>query len=204
MMKLYYSTASPFARKARVVARETGLDARIEEVVTTVSPVKANVELGRDNPVMKVPTLALDDGTALFDSPVICEYLDGLHSGRKLFPPAGKARWNALRLQAAGDGILDAGILCRYETVLRPEPLRWADWIAGQTEKWHAGLDFLERSAGDLEGEPTIGGITAGCVLGWLDFRFGDDDWRSGRPNLARWYERFAARPSMQATIPYA
>jgi len=203
-MKLYMSTASPFARKVRVVARETGLDARIEEIPVTVSPVKANAELARANPVMKVPTLALDDGTALFDSPVICEYLDSLHSGRKLFPPAGQARWAALRLQAAGDAILDAGILSRYEMVLRPEPLRWTDWIAGQKEKWHTGLDFFERNAAGLEGEPTIGGITVGCALGWLDFRWGDDDWRKGRPNLARWYEGFAARPSMQATIPRA
>jgi glutathione S-transferase len=203
-MKLYISPQSPFARKARVVARETGLAARIEEVLATVSPVKPNAEVGRSNPLMKVPTLVLDDGSALFDSPVICEYLDSLHAGRKLFPPVGDARWMALRFQAVGDGILDAGILTRYETILRPKELQWADWKSGQREKWHAGLDLLERDAAALAGEPTIGSITAACALGWLDFRYGDEDWRPSRPALARWYEGFAARPSMRATAPVA
>jgi len=203
-MKLYISLASPFARKARVVARETGLASRIEEVIAAVSPVKANVEVGRSNPLMKVPVLVLDDGTALFDSPVICEYLDSLHSGRKLFPSSGDARWTALKLQAVGDGILDAGILTRYETVLRPQELQWADWMKGQREKWHTALDFLEQSAAVLAGEPTIGSITAACALGWLDFRYGDDDWRPSRPALARWYETFSARESMRATVPVA
>jgi glutathione S-transferase len=201
-MKLYISPQSPFARKVRVVARETGLAPRIEEVLAAVSPVKANADVGRSNPLMKVPTLVRDDGTALFDSPVICEYLDSLHTGRKFFPPSGDARWAALRLQAVGDGILDAGILSRYETILRPEALRWADWIAGQREKWHGGLDFLEREAGALAGEPTIGSVTVGCTLSWLDFRYGDDNWRAGRPALARWYEGFAARDSLRATAP--
>ena len=203
-MKLYISPQSPFARKARVVARETGLATRIEEVLAAVSPVKANAEVGRANPLMKVPTLVLDDGSALFDSPVICEYLDSLHAGRKLFPPPGNARWTALRFQAVGDGILDAGILTRYETILRPKELQWADWIGGQREKWHAGLDLLERDAAALAGEPTIGSITAACALGWLDFRYGDDDWRASRPALARWYEGFSARESMRATAPVA
>jgi len=203
-MKLHYSPPSPFARKVRVFARETGLDKRIEEVATAVSPVKANTELAPANPLMKVPTLVLDDGTALFDSPVICEYLDSQHSGRKLFPPAGPARWAALRLQATGDGILDAGILSRYEMVLRPKELQWRDWIDGQKGKWREGLDLFERHAGELEGEPTIGSITAACVLGWLDFRWADDDWRGKRPKLARWYEQFSGRPSMKATIPVA
>ena len=203
-MKLYISPMSPFARKVRVVARETGPAARIEEVPAVVSPVKTNAEVGRANPLMKVPTLVLDDGSALFDSPVICEYLDSLHAGRKLFPAAGEERWTALKLQAVGDGILEAGVLTRYETVLRPKALQWPDWIAGQQERWHAGLDLLERSAAALAGEPTIGSITAACALGYLDFRYGDDDWRASRPALARWYEAFAARESMRATVPVA
>jgi glutathione S-transferase len=203
-MKLYISPQSPFARKVRVVVRETGLAARIEEVAATVSPIKANAEVGRSNPLMKIPTLVLDDGAALFDSPVICEYLDSLHGGRKLFPAAGPARWTALKLQAVGDGILDAGILTRYETVLRPPELQWADWKAGQREKGQAGLDLLERESAALAGEPTIGSITAACALGWLDFRYGDEDWRPSRPALARWYEGFAARPSLRATAPVA
>ncbi len=203
-MKLYISPQSPFARKARVVARETSLAPRVEEVLATVSPIQPNADVRRANPLMKVPTLVLDDGTALFDSPVICEYLDSLHSGKKLFPASGEARWTALTIQAAADGILDAGILTRYETMLRPKELQWADWLNGQREKWHGGLDFLDRKSRSLEGEPTIGSITAACVLGWLDFRYGDDNWRVGRPALARWYEGFAARESMKATAPVA
>lgn len=203
-MKLYISPISPFARKVRILAHETGLAARIEEIPATVSPVKANAEVGRANPLMKVPTLVLDDGSTLFDSPVICEYLDSLHAGRKLFPPAGEARWTALKLQAVGDGILEAAVLARYETALRPRELQWSDWINGQRGKWLAGLDLLERNAAALAGEPTIGSITAGCVLGYLDFRYGDEDWRPSRPALARWYEGFAARPSMRATAPVA
>ena len=203
-MKLYLSPLSPFARKVRVLARETGLAARIEEVPAVVSPVKANADVGRANPLMKVPTLVLDDGSTLFDSPVICEYLDSLHAGRKLFPVAGEARWTALKLQAVGDGILEAAVLVRYETALRPKELQWADWIRGQREKWHAGLDLLERSVGAFAGELTIGSVTAGCALGYLDFRYGDDDWRGSRPALARWYEGFSGRESMRATAPVA
>ena len=106
-MKLFFNMASPFVRKVRVFARETGLDGKIEEVVTMVSPVQENAGLAQANPLKKIPALVLDDGSAVFDSPVICEYLDSLHSGRKLFPAAGPARWTALKLQATGDGILD-------------------------------------------------------------------------------------------------
>ena len=187
-----------------MVARETGLNPRIEEVLTMVSPIQGNADLAQANPLVKIPTLATDDGTVLYDSPVICEYLDGLHAGRKLFPASGSARWTALMLQATGDGILDAGILCRYEEVIRPKDFQWAVWIAGQKAKWHGGLDLLERNIGELAGDLTIGGITIGCALGWLDFRYGNDNWRSKRPKLARWYEQFSARPSMQATMPRA
>src|SRR5215203_5755628 len=102
-MKLFFNMASPFVRKVRVFARETGLDNRIEEIATGVSPVQENADLANANPLVKIPALVLDDGTTLFDSPVICEYLDSLHAGRKLFPAAGPARWTALRLQATGD-----------------------------------------------------------------------------------------------------
>ena len=203
-MKLFFNAASPYVRKVRVCAREAGLDGKIEEIVTMVSPVQENASLSQANPLAKIPALVLDDGTALFDSPVICEYLDSLHSGRKLFPATGPARWTALRLQATGDGILDAGILCRYELAVRPKEFQWAGWVAGQKMKWRGGLDLLEREAGTLDGEPTIGSIAIGCTLGWLDFRYGDDDWRKNRPQLARWYEKFSARPSMQSTVPSA
>ena len=203
-MKLFFNHASPFVRKVRVFARETGLDGKIEEVTTMVSPVQENADLAQANPLKKIPALVLDDGTTVFDSPVICEYLDSVHTGRKLFPASGPARWAALKLQATGDGILDAGVLCRYEMAIRPKEFQWAGWIAGQKTKWNGGLDLLEKEAGTLDGEPTIGGITVACALGWLDFRYGDDEWRKGRPKLAGWFEKFSARPSMQATMPKA
>jgi glutathione S-transferase len=142
-----------------------------------------------------------DDGQALFDSRVICEYLDSRHDRPKLFP-AGPARWPALRRQAQADGILDAGILARYETVLRPEERRWPDWIEGQKAKIARALDALEGEAEGFGDAVDIGTIAVGCALGWLDFRYAADDWRAGRPALAAWFERFAKRPSMAATVP--
>src|SRR5262249_40526599 len=127
-MKLRWSPASPYVRKVMVAAIETGLEGRIEKVPTKVGPVIENPELSRENPLIKIPSLVTDDGITLYDSPVICEYLDSQHQGAKLFPPAGPARWHALRQLALGDGILDAALLARYENTLRPEALRWKDW----------------------------------------------------------------------------
>jgi glutathione S-transferase len=170
-------------------------------VPTTVTPIQANERLAPENPLMKVPSLVTDDGQALFDSPVICEYLDSLAGGGKLFPAAGAAQRAALRQQALGDGILDALILCRYET-LRPEDKRWAGWTDGQMKKAHQGLAATERE--DLSGPRTIGEVTIGCMLGYLDFRFPDDGWRRRHPKLAAWYEAAEKLPSMQATKPPA
>jgi glutathione S-transferase len=143
-MKLRHTPRSPFVRKVLVVAHEQGLAGRIELVPTSLSPLQGNDALALENPLMKVPSLATDDGQTLFDSPVICEYLDEMASGRKLFPPAGPARWSALRQQALGDGILDAIILCAYETA-RPEDKRWDGWTNGQMRKAHQGLAAAER-----------------------------------------------------------
>ncbi|HVH78364.1 MAG TPA: glutathione S-transferase [Stellaceae bacterium] len=198
-MKLRHNPASPFVRKVMVVAHELGLAGKIELLDTTVSPVDANATLAGENPLMKIPALVTDDGEVLFDSPVICEYLDSLAGGGKLFPAPGKARWAALRQQALGDGILDALILCRYEIAARPEDKRFAGWTDGQMSKAHQGLSALEKE--DLSGH-TIGTITAGCTLGYLDFRFPSDGWRSRHPKLTEWYKTVEALPSMQATRP--
>jgi glutathione S-transferase len=199
-MKLRFSAASPYVRKVMVVAHETGLAGRIEIVPTNVWAPDSDV--GKDNPLGKVPALIADDGTALFDSPVICEYLDTL-SGGKLFPAAGVARWQALKLQALADGMLDAAILRRLESQ-RPAALQSKDWMARQANVVQRGLDLAERSAADWSATFGIGPIAIGCAVGWLDFRFGHEDWRPGRPKLAAWYERFVKRPSMQATMPQA
>jgi len=200
-VKLRFSPASPFVRKVTVVALETGLDARVERVPASVAPTKPNPDIQKDNPLAKVPALVLDNGETLYDSPVICEYLDSLHGGAKMFPAAGAARWTALRRQALGDGILDAAVLTRYESI-RPDPYKWQEWMDGQMAKVQGALAAFEAEAGALGATLDIGTITLGCALGYLDFRFADLGWRKSFPKLAAWYEGFAARPSMKATVP--
>ena len=201
-MRLWFNPASPFARKVRVVARETGLAERIEEISIAVSPVKPHADLARANPLGKIPALTTPDLGTLYDSAVICEYLDSLRPGTALFPAAGPDRWRALRLQALGDGILEASVLMRYETAVRPESFQWNDWIAGQMTKVRGGLDGLEQECPGWGERFAIGQITAACVLGYLDFRFPQEAWRGPRQALARWYERTAQRPSLKATVP--
>jgi glutathione S-transferase len=202
-MKLRYSPTSPYVRKVMVVALETGLAERIERIPTTVVPTKRNDDVARVNPLVKVPALTTDDGLVLYDSPVICDYLDTLHSGTKLFPASGKARWLALRQQALGDGILDAAILGRYE-VLRPQELQWSDWIDAQLRKVRGALGALEIEveAGELGGPLSIGQITVACALGYLDFRYATEEWRSRHRRLAAWFDEFSKRKSIELTAP--
>ena len=202
-MRMHVNAASPFARKARIVARESALNDRLEEIETAVSPVSPNAALAASNPLVKIPALVLDDGTTLYDSRVVCEYLDSIGGG-SLFPAAGPERWEALRLQALCDGILDAAVLTRYESAVRPEALRWSDWIAGQRRKIDGGLAALEASRGAWGERFAIGQIGAACVLGYLDFRFPDIGWRAAHPKLGRWFETVSARKSVQETRPPA
>lgn len=201
-MKLRVNKASPFARKARILAREAGLAARIEEVETSVSPVAPNEDLARQNPLVKIPALVTDGGEVFYDSAVVCEYLDTLHDGRKLFPSAGPNRFAALRRQALTDGMLEAAVLCRYESAVRPEALRWKDWIEGQKRKVFGGLAALEAEAASWAGDFDIGHIGAACALGYLDFRFPEWNWRAGHPRLTAWYEKASRRPSVTETAP--
>jgi len=203
-MRARINPASPFARKVRIVTRELNLTGRIEEIETSVSPVAPNSDLARANPLMKIPALILDDGTTLYDSRVICEYLDSLGAAPHLFPAAGIERWNALRLQALCDGILDAAVNTRYESAVRPEALRWKDWIAGQRAKIDGGVEALDREQPGWGQSFGIGQIGAACVLGYLDFRYPDIDWRAGNPRLKGWYEEVSKRPSVRDTIPKA
>ena len=202
-MRMRINPASPFARKVRIVAREAGLAQRPEEIDTAVSPVTPNADLAGANPLVKIPALVLDDGSALYDSRVIAEYLDSLGSAR-LFPAPGAERWNALRLQALCDGILDAAVLTRYETAVRPQPLQWKDWIAGQRRKIDGGLAALEREQGAWRDRFGIGQIAAACVLGYLDFRYPDIDWRASHPGLKAWFARVSERSSVRDTMPPA
>ena len=200
-MKLRYSPTSPYVRKVMVAAIEVGLEGQIEVVPT--DPWDPETDLPDDNPLGKVPTLVTEDGMTIVDSSVISEYLDSLHDGRPLFPPAGEARWLALRWQVLGDGILDACQLRRVEDKFREKHMQSADWIARQKRTVERALAALEREASAIgQGPVTIGHISVGCALGYLDLRFPQDDWRTTHPALAAWYADFAQRPSMAATAP--
>ncbi len=202
-MKLFTNPASPFGRKVKVAALERGLFDRLELADVQTSAVAPDRALLGASPLGKIPCLVLEDGTALYDSRVIAEYLDSLHGGPPLFPAEGGRRWRALRLQALGDGVADAAVLARYETALRPEPLRWREWLEGQFTKVRLALDRLEGEAGELPADPDIGAVAVACALGYLDFRHAAAlGWREGRPGLAAWFEAFAARPSMRRTAP--
>lgn len=200
-MKLLFSPLSPFARKVRIVAAENGLADRIELVTAAAHPVERSGALGAVNPLAKIPTLVLEDGTALYDSRVIAEYLDVL-GGKGLLPASGPARWKALTLQAMADGIADAALLARYETAVREEGQRHAGWLAGQMAKVTAGLDEAARQAPGLGTTPDLGTVALGCALGYLDLRFPDLGWRQGRETLAAWFEALSARPSFRDTAP--
>ena len=199
-MKLHASTTSPFARKVNVVALETGLAERIQKIPAAAHPVNRSAALVAVNPLGQVPVLETDDGVVLYDSRVICEYLDTL-AGAAIFP-AGAARWRALRDQSLADGLLDAAILVRYETAVRPPEFLWESWRGGQWDKVVCSLDSFEADAGGLGQRVDIGTITLGCALGYLDFRYAASAWRDGRPRLAAWFARFSERPSMVATKP--
>jgi glutathione S-transferase len=202
-MRLTWSTNSPFVRKIVVFGLETGLDERIERVPTKTMPTTPCADLSQHNPLTKMPSMQLDDGEWLYDSRVICEYLDTLHGRAPLVPAQGATRFSVLRMQALGDGILDAGILCRYEG-LRPAEFRWPTWVDSQLGKVRRALDVLEREQALLGAEELhLGQIAVACALGWLDFRGVAGDFRANHPFLARWYETFSSRPSMRATVPY-
>jgi len=197
-VKIFYAAPSPFVRKCLVTAHELGLRERIELAPAAAHPVNRDPTVVASNPLGKIPTLVTDEGVALYDSRVICEYLNELGGGR-LVPATGPARWRVLTDQALADGIMDAAILIRYESAVRPESLRWNDWIGGQMEKVGSGLAEFERRAADLAGRVDLGTIALGCALGYLDFRFAPLAWRGRHPHVGRWLEGFARRESMLA-----
>ncbi len=199
-MKLHWSPRSPFVRKVMIVAHERGLIDRLNCVRTVAAMTTPHAELMRDNPLSKIPTLVLDDGTVLYDSPVICEYLDALDSKPQLFPIEREPRMRALRRQALGDGFLDLLVLARNER-LREQPSQLH--LTSAAVRTAAVLDSLEPEAGALAASAfDIGHIAIGCALSYLDFRFADQDWRKDHPRLASWHAGFAARPSVEATRP--
>jgi glutathione S-transferase len=203
-MKLYVTSTSPYVRKVLVTAHELGLAHRIEPVTRRPSPLKADPVLSAVNPLNKIPALVLDDGTVLYDSPVICEYLQSLAPSVTVIPASGPDRFHVLRTQALADGILDASVLVFYERRDRPKAMQWADWLDGQTQKANAGLDALEREASRIHLGPTLdlGVIAMGVTLDWLSFRAPLGDIFATRPNLRALAEELARRPCMETTAP--
>jgi len=196
-MKLAYSPASPYVRKVTACAIARGLNDKIERLkIGTVDPA-----LLQFNPLSKVPTLITDDGLCLYDSPVICEYLDSVGTAPKLFPPIGPARWKALQQEALADGILDAAQPRRREISL-PQDEGRKSYIALQQGKVARAADLLEKEAGSLGMLATIGEITIGCALGYLDFRFANEPWRPGHPKLEAWYAKVVKLPPLAETMP--
>lgn len=201
-MKLYYTPTSPFVRKVLVVAHELGLADRIETVFLRPTPTQADPTLSRSNPLNKIPALVLDDGSALYDSPVICAYLESL-AGSSLTPASGPERWRVLRQQALCDGVLDAAILVFYERANRPAELHWAPWLDGQAQKARQGLAALEAEVASFPEHIDLAQVCAGVTLGWLEFRAPLGPLREDHPRLFAWYDRFRERPSMTATEPH-
>lgn len=196
MMILRYSPASPYARKIRIAAELLGLADRIE--IAAASTADPSDSLRMQNPLGKIPTLVLDDGSSLYDSRVIAEYLDHLAGGGKIIPHEPAPRLEALRLQALGDGMNDAALLIRYEAFTRPEALRHAETIELQQGKIDRALAMLE--AAPPSGRVDIGRIAIACALGYLDLRF-DGAWRNAHPRLVAWLADFAAKvPAFEAT----
>ena len=199
-MRLFHSPTSPFVRKVMVTLHETGQAGDVTLVPATGTPVDAGSMPLAQNPLGKIPALDRDDGPALYDSRVICRYLND-RAAAHLYPA--RHLWDVLTLEATADGIMDAAVLMVYESRVRPEESRFAPWVDGQWTKIDRALDALEqRWLSHLHGPLDMGQIAVGVALGYLDFRHGDRDWRGGRPGLAAWDAVFAERPSMVATRP--
>ena len=198
MMKLRYNPMSPYVRKCAVLIEEVGIGDRIERVST--HPWAEFTDIHTVNPLGKVPALVREDGVVLYDSAVICEYLDSLHGGPRMFPASGEARWTAIRRQTLGEGIVDAGGDALRER-RRVERERSPGWIARQMAAVDRGLDALEKEAPAFAGID-IGLISIGVGLGFMDFRHPDHDWRTPRPELARWFAEVSERPSFAGTAP--
>ena len=198
MMILRSSPASPFARKVRIAMSLLGLADKIEIRDTDLN--SANDPIRTQNPLGKVPALIIEDGTAYYDSRVILDYLDHLAGGGRILPREPQARFEALRLQALCDGILEASLLIVYEGRYRPPEMKVPSWLDRQSEKVTRGLAVLEAAPPPIATPPTVGQIALACVLGYRDLRFGGD-WRRDHPRLVAWHDKFAAQvPAFAAT----
>ncbi|WP_321842290.1 glutathione S-transferase family protein [Paraburkholderia bannensis] len=196
-MQVYYSPFSPFVRKVLVCAAELGIE--VERLASSAHPITRDQTIVAVNPLGRVPTFFAADGDVLYDSRVICEYLDATSETPRLFPASGPARWESLREQALADGMLEAALLMRYEQVVRPDGLRYQPWFDGQHEKIVSALAQLEAWAPHLGERVDIGTISIACALAYLDLRFPEEGWRK-HAALAAWHARFSERESMLTT----
>lgn len=202
-MKLHTTTASPYARKVRVLAMERGLTSQLEIVPASISALVPGIELSKLNPLQKVPTMVLDSGESLYDSRVITEYVDHLSAPMPSLRPTGEARFTDMCLEALADGVIDAAVFWRTEMVARAEELRWSAWADGQIGKIHQALDTFEGRVDAWGDTLTIGRIAVVCALGYLDFRDIDVGWKERHPHLHAWFERVDARPAFAETRPF-
>ena len=202
MMKLMSALLSPYGRKVKIAARMKGVDDQIELLPTDTN--KGDDALNKSNPLGKIPCLITEDGMAIFDSHVICEYLDTLSASPVLFPKSGVERFRTLTLGALADGILDAALLLVYEGRFRPENMKVQGWVDRQQAKVDRSLAQLEMAPPQWQGSPDYGHLTLAVALGYLDFRHGGK-WRAGHPKLVKWLDTFAAAvPAFEATRPVA
>jgi len=200
-MKLFYTKASPFARKARASIIELGFEEEVElcEITQLTVPTNFIPELTKENPLGKVPVLVLDDGSHIADSIVIAEYFDSL-AGPRLFPQDA-SRWRALTLQAQADGIMEAGVVCRLEGI-RPEHLQWQEWRDAHKRKIISALDAIEADPSYLEPNFHIGHLALVCAIEWIEFRGVYHETKEGRPNLPAWFDEVTERASLRLTRP--
>jgi len=200
MMKLHDNPASPYCRKVNALLHETGQVDDVEIVFAVGHPLAPEKMPLAQNPLGKIPALERDDGPAIYDSRVICRFLDA-RAKAGMYPDS--RLWDVLTLEATADGIMDAAILMVYEGRARPEDMRYQPWVDAQWDKIARALDAIgTRWMGHLAGPVDMGQIAIGCALGYLDLRCDDRNWRHGHDTLATWYDTFSKRPAMEATVP--
>ena len=202
-MKLTFSPASPFARKVRIAAIETGLIDKIEFTPAAVVPGQANEEYSKITPLKKLPVLILDNGDVILDSYVIVEYLNET-AGGSLIPGYGPARWQAKTDHSLINGMLDSMLLCRYEKMVRPQGLQWQAWSDDHWNRAWSGLKRFENRPEVLDGPFDVAQIGLACVLGYADFRFADCGWRKAYPKLDKFHQKMLERPSVKISVPPA
>ena len=202
-MTLFHNPASPFVRKVLVLLHETGQQGRVALQLSQLTPVKPDRALIEDNPLRKIPALRLANRTVIHGRRVILDYLDHQHVGNPLIPRDGASRWRRLALASLADGIMDAAVMIRYETALRPVEKHWDEWLDAQRDKIRRALGLLEADAiAELASHFDVASISVACALGYLDLRHPDLEWRKANPQLAAWFAEVSVRPSMLETVP--